>query len=206
MGSSGSQPKQWTLRGTRTYSRLSEQLTGDTHLRHPGGGNIPVSARPPQANPHSRWRQPPIGQRRSGSAAPIRLIYVVDLDKFKTAGFPEPGLYDPEIQKSYYFVDTGLIAQNVYLAASALGLASWFHNCNKAELTKVLKLTSQQRPLFGHTVGYPGARGIHLLVPWLTLTVARTRPFIGKASGARETHGSQLHLPIPGEEGFIMST
>jgi nitroreductase len=95
------------------------------------------------------------GQRKSGSVAPIRLIYVVDLDKFKTAGFPEPGLYDPEIQKSYYFVDTGLIAQNVYLAASALGLASWFHNCNKAELTKVLKLTSQQRPLFGHTVGYP---------------------------------------------------
>jgi len=95
------------------------------------------------------------GQRRSGSVAPIRFIYVVDLDKFKAAGFPEPGLYDPEIQKSYYFVDTGLIAQNVYLAASALGLASWFHNCNKAELTKVLKLTSQQRPLFGHTVGYP---------------------------------------------------
>jgi nitroreductase len=95
------------------------------------------------------------GQRKSGSVAPIRLIYVVDLDKFKTAGFPEPGLYDSEIQKSYYFVDTGLIAQNVYLTASALGLASWFHNCNKTELTKVLKLTSQQRPLFGHTVGYP---------------------------------------------------
>ena len=94
------------------------------------------------------------GQRKSGSAAPIRLIYVVDLDKFKSAGFPEPGLYDPEIQKSYYFVDTGLIAQNVYLAASALGLISWFHNCNKGELMKVLKLTSHQRPLFGHTVGY----------------------------------------------------
>jgi hypothetical protein len=85
----------------------------------------------------------------------MRARYVVDRDKFKTAGFPEPGLYDPEIQKSYYFVDTGLIAQNVYLAASGLGLASWFHNCNKVELTKLLKLTSQQRPLFGHTVGYP---------------------------------------------------
>ena len=95
------------------------------------------------------------GQRQSGSLAPIRLVYVVDLEKFNTAGFPEPGLYDPEIQKSYYFVDTGLIAQNVYLAASALGLASWFHNCNKVELIKALKLTQQQRPLFGHTVGYP---------------------------------------------------
>jgi hypothetical protein len=89
-----------------------------------------------------------------GANAPIRLIYVVDIDKFKSAGFPEPGLYDPEIQKSYYFVDTGLIAQNVYLAASSIGLVSWFHNCNKTELAKVLGLKSLQRALFGHTIGY----------------------------------------------------
>jgi nitroreductase len=96
-----------------------------------------------------------IGPRQGmGANAPVRLIYVVDIDKFKQAGFQEPGLYDPEIQKSYYFVDTGLIAQNVYLAASSLGLASWFHNCNKAELTKALKLNPNQRPLFGQTIGY----------------------------------------------------
>ena len=64
------------------------------------------------------------GQGMAGANAPIRLIYAVDIDKFKSAGFPEPGLYDPEIQKSYYFVDTGLIAQNVYLATSSLGLVS----------------------------------------------------------------------------------
>jgi hypothetical protein len=87
--------------------------------------------------------------------APVRLIYVVDLERFKTAGFPEPGLYDPEIQKSYYFVDTGLIAQNVYLAAASLGLASWSHNCHKAALEKVLGLKPYQRVLFGQTVGYP---------------------------------------------------
>ncbi len=99
-----------------------------------------------------------IGHRQGtvGANAPIRLIYVVDIDKFKSAGFPEPGLYDPEIQKSYYFVDTGLIAQNVYLAASSIGLVSWFHNCNKAELAKVLGLKPQQRALFGHTIGYAG--------------------------------------------------
>jgi nitroreductase len=78
----------------------------------------------------------------------------VDIDRFKNAGFQEPGLYNTEIQKSYYFVDTGLIAQNVYLAASSLGLATWFHNCNKAELTKVLKLKANQRALFGQTIGY----------------------------------------------------
>ncbi len=96
------------------------------------------------------------GQGMAGANAPIRFIYVVDIDKFKNAGFQEPGLYDPEIQKSYYFVDTGLIAQNVYLAASSLGLASWFHNCNKAELAKVLRLKPQQRALFGQTIGYAG--------------------------------------------------
>ena len=94
------------------------------------------------------------GQRASGANAPVRLIYVADIHKFKTAGYQEPGLYDPEIQKSYYFVDTGLIAQNVYLATSALGLVSWFHNCNRTELAKVLELKSHQRPLFGQTIGY----------------------------------------------------
>jgi len=94
------------------------------------------------------------GQGLAGANAPIRLIYVVDIDRFKNAGFQEPGLYSTEIQKSYYFVDTGLIAQNVYLAASSLGLATWFHNCNKAELAKVLKLKANQRALFGHTIGY----------------------------------------------------
>jgi SagB-type dehydrogenase family enzyme len=94
------------------------------------------------------------GQRASGANAPVRLIHVVDIEKFKTARYQEPGLYEPEIQKSYYFVDTGLIAQNVYLAASALGLVSWFHNCNKTELAKVLGLKSHQRALFGQTIGY----------------------------------------------------
>jgi len=95
------------------------------------------------------------GQGKLGANAPARLIYVVDLDKFKTAGFPEPGLYDAEIQKSYYFVDTGLIAQNVYLACASLSLAAWFHNCNKPALTKKLSLQPNQRALFGQTIGYP---------------------------------------------------
>jgi SagB-type dehydrogenase family enzyme len=94
------------------------------------------------------------GQRKAGANAPIRLIYVVDFDRFKNAGFQEPGLYDEEIQKSYYFVDTGLIAQNVYLASASLGLASWFHNCDKASLKKILGLKPQQRALFGQTIGY----------------------------------------------------
>jgi hypothetical protein len=93
------------------------------------------------------------GQGKAGANAPVRLVYVVDIDRFKKAGFQEPGLYDPEIQKSYYFVDTGLIAQNVYLASSSLGLASWFHNCHKAAFAKEIKLKPHQCTLFGQTIG-----------------------------------------------------
>lgn len=94
------------------------------------------------------------GQGPAGAKVPVRFIYVADIDRFKNAGFQEPGLYDPEIQKSYYFVDTGLVAQNVYLAATSLGLAAWFHNCNKAEAAKKLGLKLTQKALFGQTIGY----------------------------------------------------
>jgi nitroreductase len=96
------------------------------------------------------------GQGKAGANAPVRFIYVVDIDKFRNAGFQEPGLYDKEIQKSYYFVDTGLIAQNVCLASASLGLASWFHNCNKTALEKKLNLKPDQHALFGQTIGYAG--------------------------------------------------
>jgi SagB-type dehydrogenase family enzyme len=91
-----------------------------------------------------------------GSKAPVQLIYVVDLHRLThTVGFDEPGLHDPEIQKSYYFVDTGIIAGNVYLFAAAHGLASWFHNCEKQALAKGLALRPQQKVLFAHSVGWP---------------------------------------------------
>ena len=57
-----------------------------------------------------------------------------------------------------YFVDTGLIVGNVYLFAASQGLAAWFHNCDKAGLTRKLKLRDEQRVLFGQTVGYPDRR------------------------------------------------
>ena len=95
------------------------------------------------------------GQGQVGANAPVRLIYVVDVDKFSKAGFQEPGLWDLETQKSYFYVDTGLIAANVYLFASSQGLAAWFHNCNRAELARRLGLNTNQRALFGQTIGYP---------------------------------------------------
>jgi hypothetical protein len=97
------------------------------------------------------------GQGKAGAEAPVRLIYVADIHKFSQAGFQEPGLWDPEIQKAYYYVDTGLIAGNVYLFAASQGLAAWFHNCDKTGLSAKLKLKSSQRVLFGQTIGYPSA-------------------------------------------------
>jgi len=96
------------------------------------------------------------GQRGIEAKAPVQLIYVVDLHRLThTAGFEEPGLHDPEVQKSYYFVDTGLIAGNVYLFAAAQGLAAWFHNCDKTGLAQQLGLRADQRVLFAQSIGYP---------------------------------------------------
>ena len=93
--------------------------------------------------------------RRGAAKAPAGLIFVVDIAKFAKARFQEPGLKDPEIQKSYYCVDTGLIAGNVYLFAASQGLGAWFHNCDKAALAKELNLRADQRVLYAQTVGYP---------------------------------------------------
>lgn len=96
------------------------------------------------------------GQSNLGDKAPLRIVYVADIDKLiHTSGYQEPGLQNPEVQKSYYFVDTGIIAGNLYLYASSCGLAAWFHNCNKSEIEAKLKLRSDQKALFGHTIGYP---------------------------------------------------
>jgi len=96
------------------------------------------------------------GQSETMAGVPVSLVYVADINRLvNTSGYMEPGLKDPEIQKSYYFVDTGLIAGNVSLFAASEGLSAWFHNCNKEALTLTLELTSDQRVLFGQTVGYP---------------------------------------------------
>ena len=93
--------------------------------------------------------------RRAAARAPVNIFYVVDIAKYKKAPFQEPGLKDPEIQKSYYYIATGLIAQNVYLFAASQGLAAHFHNCDKRNTPNEFKLRPEQRVLFSQTVGYP---------------------------------------------------
>jgi nitroreductase family protein len=96
------------------------------------------------------------GQLGAYEGAGAVLVYVVNLDRFTTARGPkELSLRDPEVQKSYYYVDTGLIAGNIYLFAAAEGLAAWFHNCDREKLAEKLKLSSRHRILFAQSVGFP---------------------------------------------------
>lgn len=94
--------------------------------------------------------------RGAAASAPVSIFYVLDLSRYDTGpGQPDRRIGDPEVQKSYYYTDTGLIAANVYLFAASQGLAAWFHNCNREAAAKDFRLRSDQRVLFAQTVGYP---------------------------------------------------
>lgn len=94
--------------------------------------------------------------RGTAATAPVNLFYVVDLSRYDQGpGQPDRSIGNPEVQKSYYYVGTGLIAANVFLFAASQGLAAWFHNCNRENTAKEFKLSPEQRVLFAQTVGYP---------------------------------------------------
>ncbi|HUT28450.1 MAG TPA: nitroreductase family protein [Sedimentisphaerales bacterium] len=94
--------------------------------------------------------------RRAATTAPVNIFYVVDLTRYDLGqGQPDRRIGDPEVQKSYYYTATGLIAQNVYLFAASQDLAAWFHNCDRENAAKEFKLRPEQRVLFAQTVGYP---------------------------------------------------
>jgi nitroreductase len=86
----------------------------------------------------------------------VNIFYVVDLTRYSLGpGQPDRSIGDPEVQKSYYYTATGLIAANVFLFAASQGLAAWFHNCDKENTAREFKLRPEQRVLFAQTVGYP---------------------------------------------------
>jgi hypothetical protein len=94
--------------------------------------------------------------RGRAASAPVNIFYVADLSRYDLGpNQPDRAIGDPEVQKSYYYTDTGFIAQNVYLFAASQGLAAWFHNCDKENTVDEFKLNANQRVLFAQTVGYP---------------------------------------------------
>ena len=99
-------------------------------------------------------------RRRAGrgraASAPVNIFYVADFTRYDLGpDQPDRAIGDPEVQKSYYYTDTGFIAQNVYLFAASQGIAAWFHNCDKENTVGEFKLKSTQKVLFAQTVGYP---------------------------------------------------
>ncbi|MBC7361210.1 MAG: nitroreductase family protein [Candidatus Aminicenantes bacterium] len=93
--------------------------------------------------------------RRGAEKAPVNIFFVVDLSRYVVEGQPDPRISDPEVQKSYYYVASGLIAQNIYLYAASVGLAAWFHNCDRENTPAEFKLRPKQKVLFAQSVGYP---------------------------------------------------
>jgi len=143
----------------RTAASASNSQEIDVHVALKGGAYLYSAidhSLVPVASGDLRAGALTPGQRGIEAKAPIQLIYVADIHRLThTAGFEEPGLHNAEVQKSYYFVDTGLIAGNVYLFAAAAGLAAWFHNCDRAGLAQRLGLSGDQRVLFAQSIGYP---------------------------------------------------
>ena len=96
------------------------------------------------------------GASKLTQRTPVNIFYVVDLERYDLGpDQPDPSIGDPEVQNSYYYTDTGFIAQNINLFAASEGLATWFHNCDKDSIRVEFNLRPTQRILFAQTVGYP---------------------------------------------------
>ena len=52
-------------------------------------------------------------------------------------------------------VDTGFIAQNVYLFAASEGLNAWFYTYHGLDVATALKLPAEKKALYAQSVGYP---------------------------------------------------
>jgi hypothetical protein len=139
----------------RTAASASNSQEIDLYVALPEGVYL-YDAVPHRLNPVIPGDLRARAGRGAAAAAPVNIFFVVDLTRYDTgSGQPDRNMGNPEVQKSYYYVDTGLIAANVYLFAASQGLAAWIHNCNRDNAARELKLRPEQRVLFAQTVGYP---------------------------------------------------
>jgi SagB-type dehydrogenase family enzyme len=83
------------------------------------------------------------------ASAPLNLVYVADLAKITR---------DSEEEKNFYSaIDTGFIAQNVYLFCASEGLATVVRaQVDREALARALGLRPEQKIIVAQTVGYPG--------------------------------------------------
>src|ERR1035437_1223254 len=89
------------------------------------------------------------GTQTGVAKAPVNLIFVADLDKYR------PGM-TAEMKTAWSSAHAGFIGQNVYLFAASEGLASWFRAFVDAPaVAQLLSLRPVQKVIYGQTVGYP---------------------------------------------------
>ena len=89
------------------------------------------------------------GTQTGVAKAPVNLIFVADLDKYR------PGM-TAEMKTAWSSAHAGFIGQNVYLFAASEGLASWFRAFVDAPaVAQLLSLRPGQKVIYGQTVGYP---------------------------------------------------
>jgi SagB-type dehydrogenase family enzyme len=140
----------------RTAASASNSQEIDLYVALPDGVYL-YEAKEHRLNPVAAGDFRSRSGRRAAASAPVNIFYVVDIAKYAKAPFQEPGLKDSDVMKSYYYVATGLITQNVYLYAASQGLAAHFHNCDKKNTPEEFKLRPEQHVLFAQTVGYPAS-------------------------------------------------
>jgi SagB-type dehydrogenase family enzyme len=87
------------------------------------------------------------GKQDFVKSAPVNLIYVADLAKVGKIGAQND---------SWTALDTGFIAENVYLFCASEGLVTVVRGMFEAEkLSKAMKLRADQKIILTQTIGYP---------------------------------------------------
>jgi nitroreductase len=91
------------------------------------------------------------GQQDFVGSAPLNLVYVADLARM-------PDAKDRDEQRFYSALDTGFIAQNVYLFCASEGLSTVVRGLiDRQALAARMGLRPEQRVIAAQTVGYPAA-------------------------------------------------
>ncbi len=144
------------LRGKpgRTAASASNSQEIDLYVALPDGVYL-YEAEPHRLAPVAAGDFRPRSWWTDAEKAPVNIFFVADLARYVKEGQPDPHIDDPDVQKSYYYVLTGLIAANIYLFAASQDLAAWLHNCDRKTTPREFNLRPQQRILFAQTVGYP---------------------------------------------------
>jgi nitroreductase len=79
--------------------------------------------------------------------APVVLVYVADLPSLSRA--------NPDQRPFYAGIDTGFIAQNIYLYCASEGLATVVYDLDRPPLAAAMNLRPEQRIILAQAVGYP---------------------------------------------------